>query len=111
MKAYKFSDTQQQLQLQSTNFDGSILPPCKVELQQQILRAIYISSVWCNAHFPHPTLLSPTDYGWKEIENKLELLWTEGDLLPTSISDIIINEIAATDDTGSQVIIFSVSNN
>ncbi|CAG9771355.1 unnamed protein product [Ceutorhynchus assimilis] len=105
MKAYKFSDTQEQLKLQSTSFDGSILPPCKMELQQQIQRAIYISSVWCNAHFQHPTLLSPTDCGWQEVDNKLEFLWFEGDQLPTSISDIIIDKISETDDAENKTLV------
>ncbi|CAG9762746.1 unnamed protein product [Ceutorhynchus assimilis] len=110
MKAYKFSDTQEQLKLQSTSFDGSILPPCKVELQQQIQRAIYISSVWCNAHFQHPTLLSPTDCGWQEVDNKLEFLWFEGDQLPTSISDIIIDKVSETNDAGNNNIFCSEYN-
>lgn len=101
MKVYKYNDTKDQFKLQSTSFDGPILPPCKVELQQQILRAIYISSVWSNAHFQHPTLLSPTDCGWKEVNDKLEFLWFEGDQLPNSISDIIFDKIAETDDAGN----------
>lgn len=92
MKAYKCNDTLEQLKLQSTS---------KVELRQQILRVIYISSVWCNAHSQHPTLLSPSDCGWKEVENKLEFLWSEGDQLPTSIGDVIIDKIAETDVAGN----------
>ena len=39
-------------------------PPSSRELRQQILRTIYIASVWNNAFQRNPSDLNPLDFGW-----------------------------------------------
>ena len=45
------------------NFDESSISPCASELRQQVLRARYISNIWCNASLKIPTALCPTNCG------------------------------------------------
>lgn len=96
MKAYKFNDKDEVLKLDQ-NFEGSMLPPCKSELRQQILRTSYIAQLWSNAHLSIPTLSSPKEFGWKEEDNKYNFIWFEGDQLPrideitTEITGIVSN--------------------
>lgn len=68
------------------SFDASLIPPCKSELYQQVLRAHYISSIW-----NEPTSLNPLEYGWMEMENRYVFKWFEGDQLPCFVSDLILN--------------------
>ncbi|CAG9773592.1 unnamed protein product [Ceutorhynchus assimilis] len=72
------------------NFDGSAVPPCQSELHQQILRASYISTIWRNAHSKYPTILSPNDSGWEEVDGLYEFRWFEGDQLPTFVNEVVI---------------------
>lgn len=73
----------------SNNYDASKLPPSDRELQQQINRSVYISSMWSNATLSCPTNLSPTEYGWVLIDNNYEFNWFEGDETPNLVQDTI----------------------
>lgn len=72
------------------NVDASNLPPCQLELHQQLLRSQYISGLWRNAHLKTPTRLHPTEYGWNKIDGKYELLWFKGEQSPPLVNDVII---------------------
>lgn len=91
MKAYKFSDNDELLKLDQ-NFEGSMLPPCKSELRQHILRTSYIAQLWTHSHCRIPTLSSPKDFGWEEEENRYNFKWFEGDQLPR------LDEISSSQD-------------
>ncbi|CAG4966659.1 unnamed protein product [Parnassius apollo] len=68
------------------NFDACILPPCKRELQQQLLRAAYIGHMWKNSFSPVPNdSLNVEEFGWK-LENKsYSFRWFEGDDIPPNV--------------------------
>ncbi|KAF2890379.1 hypothetical protein ILUMI_15794, partial [Ignelater luminosus] len=51
------------------SYDSSNLPPCQRELQQQLLRTIYITNIWRNSHLKEPTVLTPEDDGWNLIDD------------------------------------------
>ncbi|KAK9753732.1 hypothetical protein QE152_g1802 [Popillia japonica] len=86
------------------NFDSSSLPPCKVELQQHLLRVRYVTKLWRNAHLKHTTSLSPVASGWTRNahlkhttslspvasgwtinDNKYDFLWFVGEPLPSQV--------------------------
>lgn len=89
--SYKAAGTEENFNKKLRSCDASSIPPCKSELFQQVLRTHYISRIWKNAHMKEPTSLSPTEYGWMEIGNCYVFKWFEGDQLPSSVSDLILN--------------------
>lgn len=72
------------------NFDSSSLPPCKAELYKHLLRVRYVTKLWRNAHFKHPTSLCPFASGWTINDDKYDFVWFVGEQLPLSVADIII---------------------
>lgn len=89
MKTYKVRSKEEVLRIDQ-NFEGSMLPPCKRELQQHLLRTTYIAQLWSNANLAIPNSSSPTDYGWVEQEGKFIFKWFQGEQLPMLTS--ILNE-------------------
>lgn len=89
-KTYADSNTDNFFKPITKNFDGCALPPCQSELRQQLLRASYISNIWRNAHSKYPTILSPIDNGWEEVDERYEFRWFEGDQLPTFVDEVVI---------------------
>lgn len=75
-----------------TNYDFSNLPPCQRELRQQLLRALYITNIWRNSHLKVPTVLKPEDNGWSLIDENYVFNWFEGDTVPSSIYDILLQQ-------------------
>lgn len=43
-----------------------------------------------------PTFLSPSECGWQEIDNKLDFRWFEGDQLPTSVSEVVFEDLVSS---------------
>ncbi|XP_046481702.2 uncharacterized protein [Neodiprion pinetum] len=91
VNSYKAVDMNENFNKKVRSFDASLIPPCKSELYQQVLRTHYISSIWKNAHANEPTSLNPLEYGWMEMENRYVFKWFEGDQLPCFVSDLILN--------------------
>ncbi|CAF4875188.1 unnamed protein product [Pieris macdunnoughi] len=84
-------------------FICQILPPCKVELEQHLLRVRYVTKIWRNAHLKHPTSLSPMAFGWTINGDKYDFVWFLGDQLPSSVADIIVqNDRVLEDNESSQ---------
>lgn len=71
------------------SYDSSNLPPCHRELQQQLLRSVYIANVWQNSHLKEPTVLKPENHGWNLVDGEYAFNWFEGDTLPSSIYEIL----------------------
>ncbi|XP_057662724.1 uncharacterized protein LOC130897822 isoform X2 [Diorhabda carinulata] len=89
-KTYKVNDTSQPFSLNVRNYDACNLPPCRSELQQHLLRTKYIACLWRNAHNRIPTEMSPLEYGWRNVDGKLEPTWFLGNQLPEAYEDIVI---------------------
>ena len=87
-KVYKISKDENEFRLPEKNFDASLLPPSKSELIQHILRTIYISTIWSNAHKQIPSSLSYLEYGWQLEDGKLNCKWFDGDQLPPTVEVI-----------------------
>ncbi|XP_017472207.1 PREDICTED: uncharacterized protein LOC108363375 [Rhagoletis zephyria] len=60
MRNYKVLGNNNVFRLTNKTIDGSALPPCKVELQQQFLRACYIAQIWAHAHLQVPSGETPS---------------------------------------------------
>lgn len=69
--------------------DACSFPPCLAELEQQVLRATYITSVWMNAEKSIPTNFDPMDYGWKNENGLISFKWFDGDEMPEKVFDIV----------------------
>ncbi|XP_050310175.1 uncharacterized protein LOC126746103 isoform X2 [Anthonomus grandis grandis] len=73
-----------------TNFEPSMISPCQSELQQHLLRTMYINSMWCRATEYAPTILNPLDYGWiLKSEQQYGIEWFKGDQMPDNVIDVL----------------------
>lgn len=90
-KTYRVTDTTQPFSLNVRNYDACNLPPCQSELRQHLLRTKYIACLGRNAHFRLVSDMSPTDFGWKNVEGKLEMKWFTGKQIPDLYEDIVIS--------------------
>lgn len=60
---FNITSSNESFKTRITNFDPSMIPPCKRELHQQLKRTAYISNMWCNATKSTPIELNPIDFG------------------------------------------------
>ena len=67
-----------------------LLPPCRDALVMHIKRNSYQADIWLTAH--QATLLPPPQgLGWEVNDaGALETKWTEGDLIPPELADIVV---------------------
>ncbi|KYN30246.1 hypothetical protein ALC57_00285, partial [Trachymyrmex cornetzi] len=101
-KTYTVSDTSQPFSLNVRNYDACNLPPCQSELRQHVLRTRYIASLWRSAHTRMLNDMSPTDFGWTNVNGKLEMSWFIGNQLPQAYEDVVITPdvLGETPDSG-----------
>ncbi|KAK4013814.1 hypothetical protein OUZ56_026367 [Daphnia magna] len=71
--------------------DGSSLPPCHSVLLEQIKRTNAICSVWRNGTVFNPQVILPSGNGWQLVEEKYSPVWFQGDMVPTTIEDMILD--------------------
>lgn len=83
------------------SYDSSNLPPCQRELHQQLLRTSYITNIWQNSHLTQPTVLTPEGNGWNLIEDKYVFNWFEGDTVPSSIYEVLLQQPPDVDENDS----------
>ena len=65
-----------------------MMPPSKRVLLNKIRRAKFVPKIWMSSIKTSPPNDSPLDSGWKLVDRNYQLLWSEGDLSPSSL-DII----------------------
>lgn len=87
LKTYNILQNDDMFRLPAKNIDGSSLPPCKIELHQYLLCTTYIANISAHAYLVVPTGLHPTDYDWKEEDDKFLFKWFGGEQLPSSLED------------------------
>lgn len=92
---YKTSGTEV-FKKKKISYDSSNLPPCQRELQQQLLRSVYITNIWRNSHLKVPTVLKPEDNGWNLIDGSYVFNWFEGNTVPSSIYEILLQQATDT---------------
>jgi hypothetical protein len=71
--------------------DGSSLPPCQSVLLKQIKRTNAICSVWRNGTVFNPQVILLSANGWQLVEEKYSPVWFQGDMIPTTIEDMILD--------------------
>ena len=95
-----------------TSYDGidlSLLPPCRASLRMHIKRANYQALVWNTAHDNFPDIPSPFGHGWtKDEHGSLEYQWTEGDILPQELADIVSDYASCDDDDDDYDVLYSL---
>ena len=70
--------------------DMSLLPPCQESLKMHVTRANYQALIWKKADQATPSILGPDGHGWNTIvKGGLEIGWTNGNLMPQELADII----------------------
>ena len=71
------------------NIDLANLPPCFSSLKQHIKQVNYQVRIWKLAEENFPERPQPTNHGWKLTEMGLEPLWSEENILPTQLVDLL----------------------
>lgn len=102
---YKATNIEEPFQKKLKNFDASYLPPCKVELYQQMLRTQYITSIWRNAHLKFPSCLIPEGNGWVEVNGRYYFHWFDGDQFPQSVFDAVATHSLNIDENTSGILL------
>ena len=70
--------------------DMSLLPPCRESLKMHVRRANYQALIWKKADQATPSIPGPDGHGWNtNVEGELEICWTNGNLMPQELADII----------------------
>ena len=78
-----------------TSYNGvdiSLLPPCRENLKMHVRRANinYQALIWKKADQATPSILGPDGHGWNtNVEGGLEICWTNANLMPQELADII----------------------
>ena len=78
-----------------TSYNGvdiSLLPPCRENLKMHVRREIiyYQALIWKKADQATPSILGPDGHGWNtNVEGGLEICWTNANLMPRELADII----------------------
>ena len=68
------------------------IPPCEVELDQNLLRAAFVSQMWSNAHESQVKQYPTQANGWEQTEHGYQPIWYVGpqmtdSLLPQRLDD------------------------
>jgi len=71
--------------------DMSLLPPCRESLKMHVRRANYQALTWKKADQATPSIPGTKNgHGWNtNIESRFEIYWTNGNLMPQELADII----------------------
>lgn len=74
--------------------DISLLPPCRENLKMHVRRANInyqaLALIWKKADQATPSILGPGGHGWNtNVEGGLEICWTNANLMPQELADII----------------------
>ena len=69
--------------------DFGNMPPCFSSLYQHILRANFQTVIWKSAIQNFPELEDALLHGWETEDNILQPVWTDKDVLPKALIDIL----------------------
>ena len=73
----------------SKNIDFASFPPCGSSMEQHIKRTNFQVKIWKDAGENFPEVEDPTSHGWLIGEEGLEPVWSEKQVLPTELVDLI----------------------
>ena len=74
------------------------MPPYHQVLMNKIKRANYVAALWKRATKQTPSTFSPNGNGWELKDGSYYIKWYDGDQLPHSICDMLLNDEEADDD-------------
>ena len=99
LKSYSINSSNQSFKKSVINFDASLIPPCKSELFQQLMRVSYVRNIWCNANLQYPSNIgNPDNFGWILSDDFYIFHWFDGDVMPNTINEIVLdNEVTEED--------------
>ena len=63
-----------------------------------IRRANYLCLIWCEVDHAAPDISPPDGHGWYQVNGKLAYQWTDGDLMPKELVDVITEELRDDED-------------
>ena len=86
---------------QDEGVDLSLLPPCRRSLLMHIKRANYQCLSWMNAGTAQLRLPSPVGHGWRMEGHELDFHWFDGDMLPQTLVDVIVDKDSVISDTSA----------
>ena len=86
----------------SKGADLRLLPPCREALKMHTKHVNYLARIWKLSHNQNPEMPSPLEHGWIIINNKLEPQWVEGNILPTSLIDILDEDDVPSDQSDEE---------
>ena len=72
--------------------DLSLLPPCRSSLRMHYKRVQFQCWIWKNSHVARVLIPSPAGCGWKFEGENLFVDWTDGDIMPQKLIDILASE-------------------
>ena len=94
----KFSPKQGMLLSCYDGVDLSLLPPCRSSLKMHIRKENYQCLILCKAEQATPDIPPPDGHGWYQENGKLGYQWTDGDLMPKELVDVLIEELPDKED-------------
>ena len=77
--------------IDSIGIDISLIPPCKSSLILHIKRANFQTLLWRKS-LQSMHQYNPANHGWIINNGQLEIQWTENNVIPSDLKDIIINK-------------------
>ncbi|GFX24619.1 uncharacterized protein TNCV_3343991 [Trichonephila clavipes] len=66
--------------------------PNSSNVNDHLLRVLYVTKLWRNAHLKNPPSLSPLASGWIINDDKYDFVWFAGEQFPASVVDIVIKK-------------------
>ena len=82
--------------------DMSVLPPCRDSLRQHVKRSNYQALIWYRADQAMQRIPHPDGHGWEIEDGRLTIKWTDGDLMPQELTDILVEQPDQEDQDDSE---------
>jgi len=91
-----------QLLSSESGIDLSLLPPCRSSLRMHAVRANYQALIWNQADIACPVVPKPENgQGWVLKGDTLAYQWTEDEMLPEDLVDLVLEQVDNEEDSGN----------
>ena len=72
--------------------DMGLLPPCRASPRQHVKRSTYQTLIWLRADQAMQCIPKPDGHGWIIEDGRLTIKWSNGDLMPQDLADILVEK-------------------